>query len=329
MQQHNTHYKHLNQEKRVEIYSLIQLWLSFRRIGPIIWVHHTTVSREVKRNSMYYWRGVYKYKPIQAEKKYKKRRTIANHKHIKLIKDHSLSSKIFSLLTNKSLHWSPDEILWRLKLEWRTVVSTSTLYRYIYNNTDRKRFLLHKGLKYKKKYKNKSRGNIPGVPKIDERNPIVEDRNRIGDWEIDTVVSKWHKWWVFTAAERMSKYYLIYKVHNLKSETLLNTMLYCFYWHTLLTVTSDNWVEFAKFSQFMKKTNSLCYTAHPYSSYERWTNENSNWLIRRFIPKGCTFSDYSDEYIAKIQHMINHKPRKILNYRTPHEVYYNTNLTYL
>ena len=177
-------FEHLNQEKRIEIYTYLHKGLSYRKIASLIWVSHSTISREVSRNSIDYWREVYKYKPLEAEKKRSKRRKKANFNHIKLIKRNSLRSKIFLLLSDKSKKWSPDEIIGRLKLEGRNVVSTSTLYRYIYyRSNNRHRYLLFwkDWYKYKKRKRRSYKEKVKNIPKIDERPEIANNRDRIGD----------------------------------------------------------------------------------------------------------------------------------------------------
>ncbi len=328
MQKQNNQNNQLNQEHRVEIYKLLWQNKSAREIWKILWFHHTTIYREINRNSIDYWRWRTKYKPLVAEKKRVERRFNANQNHIKLRKNTSLRTKIYHILSDTSKDRWPDEILGRLKLEWRAVVSTSTLYKYIRAYTDRRRYLRHKK-KWYKKNKRKKTETILWVNKIDKRPGIINNRERIWDFEIDTVVScRGWKWWLFTATDRKSKYEIIKKVWNLKSKTLLITMLACLKWESVYSLTSDNWSEFAKLSELQELLKITCYTAHPYSSFERWTNEKHNWFIRRYIPKGSDISKYTDKEIQIIQNKLNHKPRKILDYLTPYEVYHNTKLNY-
>lgn len=323
-------FKQLNQDQRVEIYSLKAQWLSNRKVAFVIWVHHTTIWRELKRNSIDYWRWVYKYKPIQAQSFYEQRRESANYHHTILVKNHALRSKIHSLLINKGWERWPNEMVNRLKNEWWKTVSTWTIYRFIRNNTKREKYLRYKQYWYKKNKWNKKYEKIKWVEKIDKRSKNIEKRLRIWDWEIDTVLScrRW-KWWLFTATERKSRYEIIKKVWNLKAKTLYVTMLACFNEEKVKTITSDNWSEFCALSQLQTDLKVKCYTAHPYCSCERWTNERHNWFIRWFIPKWSDISKYSENEIAIIQNKLNHKPRKCLDYRTPYEVYHNVNLTYI
>jgi len=327
MQNKSNVYKHLNQEQRVEIYCFLCKKLSFREIWRRLWVSHTTVSREIKRNSLDKWWWIYQYKPIEAEKLYKERRDNANFKHIKLRRDHRLREKIEILLISEK-NRGPDEILWRLKLEWFEVVSVATLYRFIREcEPVRERYLRYKQKWYKtiKKW-NKRKKMYQDVPNIKERPEIINQRWRIGDFEWDTVVSGHkHKWWLATLADRMSRYYLLKKVGNLKASTLNLTITAMLQWEIVESITFDNWVEFSDISQLQRQ----CFRADCYASWQRWTNEKHNWFLRRFIPKWANIDERTDEEIQIIQNIINHKPRKILGYKTPYEVYHDINLTYI
>jgi len=320
-------YVHLSQEKRVEIYAFLREWLSFREIWRRLCVCHTTISREIKRNSIDKWWEVYEYKPIQAERLYQDRRIKANFKHIKLWKDHRLRCMIEELLSSWK-YWWPDEILWRLRLEWFIIVSTATLYRFIrVHKTLWQRYLRHKQKWYRTNNKwNKRKKMYQDVPNISERPEIINERWRIWDFEWDTVVSGHkYKWWLATLTDRKSRYCLFKKVWNLKANTLNITLRAMIQWENVKSITFDNWVEFSDIANL----GIQCYRADPYASYQRWTNEKHNWYIRRFIPKWTNINVRTDYEIQNIENIINSKPRKILGYRTPYEVYYNKTLTYI
>lgn len=287
-------FKQLSQDERIEIYKYLCLWYSFRKIWLLLNRSHSTISREVNRNSTYYWWWKTKYKPIEANYKAVYRRKKSYINRIKLNKNIKLRKKIFELLSDKTKYRSPDEIIWRLKLEWWSVVSTSTLYNYIHNHPDWSMYLRFKHYWYKKRNTKKSTTTIKWVPKIDKRSNLANNRCRLWDWEIDTIVSSSSYWWLFTWVDRKSRFILLRKIPNHKSNTLLTIMSHSFINHKVKTITSDNWVEFAKLALLWKRLKAKCYTTHPYSSFERWTNERHNWLVRRFIPKWSNISTYSD-----------------------------------
>lgn len=330
MQTKNNNYKHLNQEERIEIYTLLSQWKSLRKIWTILQRSHSSISREIKRNSIDYWRWVHKYKPIQAEKFRINKRKMANKKHIILLFNHSLRNKILSILRDKSKSRWPDEIVWRLKLEWFKSISTSTFYRSIYlYYPSWKKYLRHPCW-YRKRYsKSNQWQHMLDIPLITHRPIYVNSRLHIGHREWDTIVWKDHKSWLLNITERKSRFILIHKINSFHSHSVKDLIIYLLYNHKIKSLTTDNWIEFSKLSAVRDKLWIDCYRAHPYSCFERWTNERANWLIRQFIPKSSDINSYSNSDISNIQNLINHKPRKILHYRTPYEVYFNTILAYL
>jgi len=319
----------LTQEERVKIYGFIQLKLSFREMWRRLNRQHTTISKEIKRNSIDKWWWVVVYCPIEAERRHLERRYKANHLHIILRKDWKQRELLEKLLEEKWKSWWPDEILWRIKLElWRDVISTTTFYRFIREDKPSlQRFLRFKQRWYKTQKKgNKRKKMYQDVPNIKDRPEIINERWRLWDFEWDTVVSGHkYKWWLATLADRKTRFYLIKKVKDLKAKTINLALKMMLDWENVKSITFDNWVEFSEISELPR----LCFRADPYSSYQRGTNEKHNWFLRRFIPKWVNIDDWTDEEIENIQNMINHKPRKILWYKTPYEVYYNTIQKYI
>jgi len=319
----------LTQEERVKIYGFIQLKLSLREMWRRLWRQHTTISNEISRNSMDKWRWVLEYCPIRAEEERLQRRYKANHKHIILRRDHKQRELLEKYLRENWDDWWPDEILWRIEDElWRDIIGTTTFYRFIREYKP----ILQRHLRYKQKwyrtYKkwNKRKRMYDDVPNIKKRPEIINERWRIWDWEVDTVISgKKYKGGIVTLVDRKSRYYLIKKVWNLKAETINMTINAMLIWEIVKSMTFDNWTEFAKISDLQRP----CFRADTYASWQRWSNEKHNWYFRRYIWKWVNINKYTDEEIQKIQDKINHKPRKILGYKTPYEVYHNINLTYI
>lgn len=321
---------HLSQEERIEIYRYKNEGLSNRDIWELIWRHHTTIWREIERNSIDKGWDIYKYKPLVAQEKYEERRVAANRLHIVLWKDNYQRVRLEELLKTKRYRW-PDEILWRLRERcWKEVISTSTFYRFIrYEKPERQRYLRHKDEWYKtmkKGNKDKRKRKYKDVDNISKRCKTADERRRIWDWEWDTIISnRWVKWWLVTLVDRKSRYLLMKKIGNHKANTVKLTVKALLEWEIIKTATFDNWTEFASIWEYWFK----CYRTDPYASYQRWTNEKTNWFIRRFIPKWANINEWSDKEILEIQEELNHKPRKILWYRTPYEVYHNKSLTYI
>jgi IS30 family transposase len=204
-----------------------------------------------------------------------------------------------------------------------------TIYRYIYQNKSRGG-RLYKRLRHKnKKYHNRAntyqrRGIIIDRVSIDKRPKIVERKNRIGDFEIDTVIGRHHIGALVTVVDRKSKFTLIKNATSKRAEEATKALI-----DMLLplkpitkTITSDNGKEFAYHKEVSEALDTDFYFAHPYSSWERGLNEHTNGLIRQYLPKKTDFTQISKEEITNIQDKLNHRPRKVLNYRTPYEVFF-------
>lgn len=320
-------FRQITQEERVEIYRYLKMGIkSNREIGRRIWRHHTTIGREIERNSIDYgwWKKVYK--PIEAEKKKRERKEKANRTHIKLRKNTKLRMKILYLFEHT--RWWPDEILGRLKYEWWEVVSTGTLYRYIYLYSGKwKKYLLHKSYGYSKKYGSRKWGNYKDIELTEVREEKYATRDEVWHTESDSVKCGSGIWWLTVNTDRCSRYVRIRKIENLEWKTVYREMRRMLRWEKVKSITIDNWVEFSKIRKFKRKYE--VYRCRAYASWEKWTVENTNGIIRRDIPKWTIISELTEEQIQEIQNRINHKPRKILGYRTPYEVQYTTNLTYI
>ena len=154
---------------------------------------------------------------------------------------------------------------------------------------------------------------------IDIRPHIVETRRRLGDWEGDTVESCDHKPGINTLVDRKSGYVLITKVKDKTSNSTVEAMkrLTSFPCHT---VTLDNGPENTNWKDMEQETKASVYYAHPYHSWERGTNENTNGLIREYFPKGTDFTQIPDEEIRKVEYILNTRPRKRHNWSTPLEI---------
>lgn len=309
--------KHLSLEDKLEIRRLLKEKRTQEYIGKVLWRDQGTISREISRNKVngYYY-------PLEADKKYKRRRTLANKKNSKLLKDEVLREEIIRKICSKEEDRSPDTIAGRLKEEGKKYVVSNTIYKYIYEHEP----WLRRHLRYKKWYKPRGTKELRKIRTnkrdIQERDSIIEERTRIWDIEIDTVVSKWRRWRLFTAFDRTSRLSWIRKLQNGRAKEVYKTIVSTFTNEKIVSITSDNWLEFSDWELAELELQVPIYFARPYHSWERWTNENGNRCIRKRIPKRKEFSTITEEEVSKIEHMINNKPRKIFNYRTPFEVHY-------
>jgi len=309
-------YTRLTEDERYQIYEDKLNGLSHRQIAKSLNRHHSTISREISRNS-----GLRNYRPKQAHQ-------FAEHRHHSKPKFIKMVESVCNLIAkNIKKDWSPEQIQGRLKEENYPVVCPSTIYRYI-REDKAAGGQLYKHLRHSKPYKKRTgkpdaRGQIIGRKSIDQRPSIVDQKCRLGDWEADTVIGKGHKGVLVTLAERVSKKTLIAKVNSKHADVVTAAIIRLLkseknYLHT---ITYDNGKEFAYHDEISDALNIEGYFAHPYHSWERGLNENHNGLIRQYLPKGMALDKVTDKEIQVIQNKLNNRPRKTLGYKTPNEVY--------
>ena len=315
-------YHHLTQHERCQISVLKESDFSITQISQKLKINKSSVSRELKRN-----RFLRSYDPEEAQKLASQRRSKASQHPKKMTP--MLLSFIEADLKN---FWSPEQISGRLKLERGPSISHESIYCYIWK--DKKNGgtlwenLRHKAKKYnRRKGKTAGRGLIPNRIDIDQRPKIVEEKSRIGDWEGDTIEGANHKGAILSLVDRKSKYTFLRPLKRRQAEAVLlsvsslkNKMSQGGQIHTF---TWDNGKEFAKHIQITKRTGALCYFAKPYHSWERGLNEHTNGLVRQFLPKGTKFTNLEKKDVIIIEKFLNNRPRKVLDYRTPKEVFFD------
>lgn len=184
--------------------------------------------------------------------------------------------------------------------------------------------LRHQHKKYRKRYGSPKREfSIKNRVFIDERPEIVDQKTRIGDWEIDTIIGGGRQQAIVTIVERVSKKVamaqVIRKTADLVSEATIKLLKP--FPNATFTITGDNGTEFAYHEKIAKELETDFYFAHPYHSWERGLNENTNGLIRQYLPKGCSFSKIKDNELNLICEKLNNRPRKSLDYSTPNEIF--------
>ena len=309
-------YARLTEDERYQIYEDKVKGLSHRKIAKNLNRHHSTISREIKRNA-----GLRNYRPRQAHQ-FSQQRHMQKHKHVKM------TAEVKNIIsTHIKKDWSPEQIQGRLRQEGHAVVCPSTIYRFI--KADKAAGgQLYKHLRHPKPYKKRTgkpeaRGQIIGRKSIEERPTIVDEKTRLGDWEADTVIGKGHKGVLVTLAERVSKRTLIAKVKSKHADVVTAAIIRLLKPEKdqLHTITYDNGKEFAYHSQISDALGIEGYFAHPYHSWERGLNENHNGLIRQYLPKAVALDEVTNKEIRAIQNKLNNRPRKTLNYKTPNEVY--------
>lgn len=306
-------YTQLTQEQRYQIHALLKMGHSQTEIADALGVHKSTISRELQRN-----RGKRGYRPKQAHPF-----ALARHKQAQK----RITADSWALVEAKLRQdWSPEQIAGRFK-EAGVAISHEHIYQYIYADK-RVGGDLWKHLRCQKKRRKRigsydRRGKIPNRKSIAERPEVVEQRTRLRDWEVDLMLGKDHQGVLVTLTERKSRFTLLRRVANKKAKLVSQAIVELLQWvSTLESLTADNRKEFAAHQDISQRLSVDFYFAHPYSSWERGTNENTNGLIRQYLPKNRSLKNVSFQEEIMIMDRLNLRPRKCLDFRTPFEVFF-------
>ncbi|MBL6932002.1 MAG: IS30 family transposase, partial [Rhodospirillales bacterium] len=275
-----------------------------------------TISRELRRN-----RGLRGYRPRQAhnfsvkrcQSKFQPRITIE-----------------MWLLVERLLReeWSPEQISLWLEAEHSISISHEWVYQYVLQDKA-KGGVLYRHLRCQKQRRKRygrysRRGQLINRVSIDERPAIVDTRCRLGDWELDTIIGKAHKQAIVSLTERKSRLTLIHKIERKTADNVANAIIHLLspIARRVYTMTSDNGKEFARHEAIAKALKAKFYFAHPYASWERGLNENTNGLIRQYFPKNCDFTKITEKQIKHVMDKLNNRPRKCLGIKTPNQVFF-------
>lgn len=321
-------YSHLRLVEREKFFLWKEQGVSLREIGRRLNRHHTTFSREPKRNSKGMRGG--QYLPCHAQKKAEKRAVKQRTKA-------PLKCPLIFLYVRKYLRppysWSPEVIAGTLSIVHPGYsISHEAIYQYIYARKVKSRKMhLEQYLTLKRHKRMKQNGRsvqrcskIPEAVSIDLRPKIIEKRHQIGHWETDNVIGKQTDTSALSVTvERVTRFTLMSKLSNrttaVKTAAVINR-LEPFSQDFKRTITADNGAENTNHKDITRETEMKVYFCHPYHSWEKGTVENMNGRIRRFIPKGVSIDSLSEEYIAAVEHKLNSTPRKCLQYKTPYEM---------
>lgn len=311
-------YKHLTLEQRYEIKAYLKCNKSQKFIAEQLGVSESCISRELRRNKLK--RGGYNAEKAQEQANIRKERFAVDRRFTK-----SVQKFIDEKLTQEQ--WSPEQIVGYCKKHNINMVSIERIYQYIRN--DKKnggklyKYLRHQ-LKHRKRPVSGKHEVIKNKKSIDLRPEIVLSNEEFGHFEVDLIVGAEHKEAILTIVERKTKFLIMKKLSSKNAKNLAQTMVEALlpYKDFVRTITSDNGLEFYEHQYISKKLECDFYFAHPYCSWERGLNENTNGLIRQYIPKGTYFEEVSKETIKEIQHKINRRPRLTLNFEEPKSLFY-------
>ena len=311
--------KQITKEQRYQIEAYLKVKQSIMFIASELNKHHSNIRREIKRNARP--SGVYNAKYAQM---------IADERKERFNRPRSFTDnikrKVKSLIEQEQ--WSPKQIIGYCKSRGLPMVSHERIYQYV--RADKANGgSLYKNMRHKLKHRKQPVGgkSIPIKDRIsiEERPEIINRKERFGDWEIDTIIGKDRKGAIVTIVERTTSFFMMKNLPNGKdAESLANTVIKMLlpYRKNIKSITADNGTEFAQHKKIANKLNLDFYFAHPYSSWERGLSENTNKLIRQYIPKKSVFSNFTDKDILDIQHKINRRPREKLNFDSPKNIFY-------
>lgn len=331
-----SHYHHLSMREREKILVLSTEKKSLHEIAEAIGRSVSTVSRELKRNST----ASEGYSAVEANENYKRRRQKC--KRTKLLENTEMKCIVMRLFLEEQ--WSPEQIANRLAYENNALrLSYATIYRAIYagmfdtpeqrsskGNRGAIRKLRHRGKTRRRKGTVETRGKIVISNRIQERPKEADCREVIGHWEADILAGKTGSACLVTLTDRCSRYLLAGKVSKRYSALVgdeIVSLLSALPKKKRKTITPDRGKEFSKHALVTKALGGLqFYFPDPYAPWQRGTNENTNGLLREYLPKSFDISLSSEDEIADFVRTLNLRPRKCLGWKTPHEVFFNISL---
>lgn len=311
---------HLTKAQRYVISSLRKRGITQKEIAKELGVSPSTISRELKRNGGK--RGGYNADTAHSLAQERKERYCNNRKFTS-----SVEKRIRDYLENEQ--WSPEQISGYCKINNIEMVSVERIYQFIRKDKqsggELYKHLRHRLKRRKRTIQNNCKVKIKDRVSIEERDDKINNREEFGHWEGDLIEGKEHKGFVLVLTERVSKQtFITYLPHGKVAievaKAVIKTLLPYKEW--VLSITFDNGSEFAEHKTIAQKLETKIFFTHPYSSWEKGQVENMNKLIRQYIPKKEAITKNNMMNISKIQHKLNRRPRKNLNYQKPFSLFY-------
>lgn len=324
-------YEHISIEDRACLYTLLNKKLGIRAIARALQRSPSTILREIKRNSRNVGNGegYLKYYPKYAEKQYRIRRKKC-HRYPEYDND-----DVKSYIEEKiKLHWSPEQIFNREQNEIEKLPSISTIYRMIHNGKIGKQERIRmchlrrkgefKGHKYRRgRFDDKGRS-------IRSRPNQIYKRDEIGHWEGDTIDSGKDggnvrsKYCLVSLVERKTRFCIVLLSKDKVAKNITKIIIEAMKdlpEGLVKTITFDRGKEFSDYEQIEKELGCKTYFCDPYCPWQKGTNENTNGLLREFYHKGMDLSKVDEEQLKNVCQLINNRPRKCINYKTPYEMF--------
>lgn len=304
--------RHLTFEERGFLYRSKKKGKTNTEIAELMGRHPSTIGRELKRNA-----GQRGYRPKQAQR-------LADERRLASRRPHKMDDAQVHQYVEERLEklWSPDQIAERVRddcprtpARW---LSRQTIYDWINQHAPDWHSLLRRGGRPPEK-----RGKLTDCVRIDGRPDVINRRRRYGDWEGDTIVGKGRRSALVTLVERKTGYARIGRVDSMKSDMTMRVAtrrMKDLPPSLRRSVTFDNGKEFAEHQKLTRSLGLDVYFTDAYASWQRGTNENTNGLVRQYFPKGTDFTQVSHREVARVEQLINERPRRRLDYRSPAEI---------
>jgi len=311
--------KHITKEQRYEISAYLKCNKTKSFIAKTLGVHKGTISREISRNAT----KTGKYNPKIAHQLSQERKERFNRKR-------SFTKEIEQFVVNKieQEQWSPEQITGYCKNKSISMVSHERIYQHIRQDKETGG-KIHVHTRHRLKHRKRPVSKfipIKNRVSIEERPDVINNKERFGDWEIDTIIGNNQKGAIVTITERTTNFFIMKKLSKGKNaEALARTVVKMLmpYKANILSITADNGTEFAQHEYIGKCLDARIYFTHPYSSWEKGLIEYTNKLIRQYIPKKSNFDEFNELKINEIQKKINARPREKLNFESPVKIFYN------
>lgn len=314
-------YRQLTLEQRYQIHALRTTGKCNAEIARELGVHRSTIGREITRNRISASQP--QYKPSFAQKLVQKRRRDAGKGRLRIV------GELEKIIEQKlRLAWSPQQISGRLKHELAVSISHESIYRHLIRdmrNGGTLRYYLRLYRTRRRRYTGYKRFIYRAKRKFIELRPdAANERSEVGHWERDLVIGARGKAALLTITDRHSRFTIVRKVRAGSADEVGRTTFKALKKHSCHSITNDNGREFSDHNELEVKLKTNIYFCNPYSSWERGTVENMNGLIRQYFPKGTDFTSTSRDTLERLENSLNHRPRKTLDYLTPHEVFRRT-----
>ena len=315
-------YKQITQEERYTIKVLLKQGYSHSEIASELGRHRSTVSRELRRNTQ---TGTGRYYGNIAQEKAVARRRRSRRGPQFSAEDWAI---VCSLIEND---WSPEQVSMVLRAHRVLKISHETIYRYIWRDKrcggELYTHLRQSSKQRRKRHRtNDSRGVLRGKRGLDERPKVANERTRKGHFEVDLVHGSGSRDCILTLVDRKTRYLIIRKLKDKSMKDVGNVLVAAIRKYGIQTITADNGSEFHDYKRVERLAGAKFYFAAPYHSWERGTSENTNGLIRQYLPKRTTFSGLTQRRCTAIAAKLNSRPRKILDLKTPEGAHYGKSL---